>query len=113
MYSVPQNRWDSLPFSWAHAASPLFWHALVFISLADLERNPGKILIKQSKIPARPVPANAPMQSLHLTLWDVLLVVAVIKMLPNSDHSPMKNNYKCLIQDNSLSVVKCYSCAHN
>lgn len=65
--------------------------------------------IKQKRNSA---PANAVTQDLPLPHWDILLVVAIFRMLINSGHSPVKNNYKHLIQDNSPSVFKHYSCAH-
>lgn len=68
--------------------------------------------IKQKRNPAGLTPANALTQDLPLTHWDILLVVAVSQMLLNSGHSSVKNNYKCLIHDSSLSVFKHYSCAH-
>lgn len=68
--------------------------------------------IKQKRNAAGLAPANALTQDLPLTHWDILLVVAVSQMLLNSGHSPVENNYKCLIHDTSLSVFKHYSCAH-
>lgn len=69
------------------------------------------ILKKKKKNCAVLTPANALTQDL-LTCWDILLVAAIIQMLLKSGHSPVKNNYKHLIQDNLLSVFKNYSCAH-
>lgn len=68
--------------------------------------------IEQKRNTAGRTPANALTQDLPLTHWDILLVVAVSQMLLNSGHSPVKNNYKCLIHDTSLTVFKYYSCAH-
>ena len=68
--------------------------------------------IKQKRNPAGLTPANALTQDLPLTHWDILLVVAISQMLLNSGHTPVKNNYKSLIRDTSLSVFKHYSCAH-
>lgn len=68
--------------------------------------------IKQKRNSAGLTPANAVTQDLPLPHWDILLVVAIFQMLLNSGHSPVKNNYKHLIQDNLPSVFKHYSCAH-
>lgn len=68
-------------------------------------------ILKKKKNCAVLTPANALTQDL-LTCWDILLVAAIIQMLLKSGHSPVKNNYKHLIQDNLLSVFKNYSCAH-
>lgn len=68
--------------------------------------------IKQKRNPAGLTAANALTQDLPLTHWDILLVVAISQTLLNSGHRPVKNNYKCLVQGTSPSVVKHYSCAH-
>lgn len=68
--------------------------------------------IKQKRNPVSLTPAKALTQDLPLTHWDILLIAAVGQVLLNSSHSPVKNNYKCLIQDTSPSVFKHYSCAH-
>jgi len=68
--------------------------------------------IKQNRNPAGLSPANALTQDLPLAHWDILLVVAASQMLLNSGHIPVKNNYKCLIQDTSPTIFKHYSCAY-